>query len=235
MVRVDLTALRRGTARPGELSAIDGHGPVPVATVAGLMDDAFLALVFTEAGDIRSDSHLGRTITGHLRTALAFRDRCCVVPGCGVAYSLEIDHVVAMEEGGPTALHNLGLWCRHHLRMKPYDGWVLARHGPIDEDPGWTFTPQPPFGQEPGLGADIGKHLAEPPPQAVQRNRADGMGTDGQVAAGWDASTTVWIPPRTSQSVITVIRRGETEVTRSSSIRLVMSSWKPPSFRKLHR
>jgi hypothetical protein len=72
--------------------------------------------------------------------------------------------------------------------MKTYDGWVLARHGPTDEDPGWAFTPpQPPFGSEPGLGADIGKHLAEPPPQAVQRNRADGMGTDGQVAAGWDA------------------------------------------------
>jgi len=162
MVRVDLEALRRGTARPGELSAIDGHGPVPVATVTGLMDDAFLALVFTEAGDIRSVSHLGRTINQHLRTGLAFRDRCCVVPGCGVAYGLEIDHVVPMEEGGVTALGNLALLCRHHHRLKTYDGWVLARHGPTDADPGWTFTPQPPFGQEPGLGIDR-------PPEAVPR------------------------------------------------------------------
>jgi len=162
MVRVDLAALRRGTALPGELSAIDGQGPVPVATVSGLMDDAFVALVFTEAGDIRSVSHRGRTINQHLRTGLAFRDRCCVVPGCGVAYGLEIDHVVPMEEGGPTALDNLALLCRHHHRMKTYDGWVLARNGPTDADPGWSFTPQPPFGQEPGLGIDR-------PPEPVPR------------------------------------------------------------------
>ena len=127
-----------------------------------LMDDAFLALVFTEAGDIRSVSHRGRTINQHLRTGLAFRDRCCVVPGCGVAYGLEIDHVVPMEEGGATELGNLALLCRHHHRMKTYDGWVLARHGPTDADPGWAFTPQPPFGQEPGLGIDR-------PPEAVPR------------------------------------------------------------------
>ena len=56
-----------------------------------------------------------------------------------------------------------------------------------------------------------------------------------QTAAGCDASTTVWMPPRTSQSVVTVMRRGAIAATRSSRIRLVMSSWKPPSLRKLHR
>ena len=44
-------------------------------------------------------------------------------------------------------------------------------------------------------------------------------------------STSVWIPPRTSQSVLTVIRRGATAPTRSSRIRLVTSSWNPASFR----
>jgi hypothetical protein len=31
---------------------------------------------------------------------------------------------------------------------------VLERHGPSDADPQWSFTPQPPFGQEPDLGLD---------------------------------------------------------------------------------
>ena len=154
MVRVDLDALRRGRALAGECSAIDGQGPVPVPVVWDLMDDAFVALVFCGSDDIRAIAHLGRTINAPLRTALAFRDRCCVVPGCGVAYGLEIDHVVPLAEGGPTALSNLALLCRHHHRAKTYEGWVLCRTGPSDADPGWSFTPQPPFGQEPGLGID---------------------------------------------------------------------------------
>jgi len=39
---------------------------------------------------------------------------------------------------------------------------VLARHGPTDEDPQWSFTPEPAFGQEPGLGIDK-------PPEPVPR------------------------------------------------------------------
>jgi hypothetical protein len=162
IVRVDLTALRRGRALPAELCALDGQGPVPVKVAQSLLDDAFLALVFTEAGDIRSVAHRGRTINAHLRTALVFRDRCCVVPGCRVAYGLEIDHVRSLESGGDTRLDNLALLCRHHHRMKTYDGWTLERTGPTDEDPEWSFTPLPPFGQEPDLGLDR-------PPEPVPR------------------------------------------------------------------
>ena len=154
IVRVDLAALRRGRALPGELCELDGHGPVPLPVVESLVDDAYLACVFTEAGDIRAVAHLGRTVNAPLRTALALRDRHCVVPGCGVAYSLEIDHVRPLESGGRTELSNLALLCRHHHRMKTYDGWVLERTGPNDLDPRWRFTPQPPFGQEPDPGPD---------------------------------------------------------------------------------
>ena len=154
IVRVDLAALRRGRARPGELCEIDGQGPVPVPVARYLAEDGLLAAVFVEAGDIRAVHHFGRTINARLRTALALRDRCCVVPGCGVAYGLEIDHVVAMESGGPTCLSNLALLCHHHHRRKTFEGWQLSRTGPSDEDPSWRFVDQPPFGQEPGLGAD---------------------------------------------------------------------------------
>jgi hypothetical protein len=154
MVRVDRDALLRGHALPGELCELDGHGPILVPLARALAVDSFLSVIFTEAGDIRAVAHLGRTINATLRTALAFRDRTCVVPGCTMPYGLEIDHVRPMEFGGVTTLDNLALLCRHHHRLKTYDGWVLARHGPSDDDPRWSFTPQPAFGQEPDLGPD---------------------------------------------------------------------------------
>ncbi len=161
-VRVDLGALRRGRALPGEVCELDGQGPIPVPTAKDLMGDSFLAYLFTEAGDIRAVAHFGRTINRALRTALSFRDRHCVVPGCRVAYGLEIDHVVPLSEGGSTTLDNLALLCHHHHFQKTYEGWELARTGPTDEQPGWVFSPQPPFGREPGLGMDA---PARPPPQ----------------------------------------------------------------------
>ncbi len=162
IVRVDLAALRRGRALPGELCEIEGQGPVPVPVARYLTDDSYLCTVFTEAGDIKAVHHFGRTINARLRTALRLRDRHCVVPGCGVAYGLEIDHVRPMEQGGATCLSNLALLCHHHHRRKTFEGWVLSRSGPSDEDPGWRFEEQPPFGQEPGCGAD-------PPPVALLR------------------------------------------------------------------
>ncbi len=149
IVRVDLATLRRGTVKTGELCEIDGQGPVPVEVVRHLLDDSYLNMAFTEAGDIRAISHQGRTINQRLRTALALRDRHCVVPGCGVAYGLEIDHIISMERGGLTCLDNLALLCHHHHWKKTYEGWELARTGPTDEDPGWTFTPLPPFDEQP--------------------------------------------------------------------------------------
>ena len=149
MVRVDLDALLRGTTLPGETCEIDNFGPIPVAMARTMANDSFLRFVFYEAGDIRAVSHFGRTINRHLRTALAHRDRRCVVPGCSVSYGLEIDHIQGFAQGGPTELGNLALLCHHHHYLKTYEGWTLERTGPSDVDPQWTFTPMPPFGQEP--------------------------------------------------------------------------------------
>ena len=102
-----------------------------------------------------------------LRTALVARDRTCVVPGCGVSWGLEIDHVVPFAEGGPTSLDNLALLCHHHHFLKTFEGWVLERTGGERTDgggpgraragPTWTFEPPAPFGQEPDLGMDRGR------------------------------------------------------------------------------
>ncbi len=155
VVRVDLEALLRGEVEGSDVCEIDNGGPIPVAMARDLASDSFLRVVFHRSGDIRAVSHLGRTINRRLRTALAHRDRCCVVPGCGVPYGLEIDHVVPFAEGGPTELGNLALLCHHHHYLKTYEGWTLERTGIGDDGtPTWAFTPMPPFGQEPDLGLD---------------------------------------------------------------------------------
>jgi hypothetical protein len=168
MVRVDLDALLRGHTLPGEICELDNHGPIPVAMARDMADDSFLRMVFHQAGDIRSVSHFGRTINRTLRTALAHRDRCCVVPGCGVAYGLEIDHIRPFAEGGPTSLDNLALLCHHHHYLKTYEGWTLERSGSTGEGtPAWAFTPIPPFGQEPDPDLDRKREQREqrePPP-----------------------------------------------------------------------
>jgi hypothetical protein len=152
MVRVDLDALLRGSTAPGEICEIDGQGPIPVPMARDMANDAFLTYVFHQAGDIRSISHFGRTINRRLRTALVHRDRTCVVPGCDVAWGLEIDHVIPFAEGGPTTLDNLALLCHHHHFLKTFEGWTLERSDSSSGAPGWRFEPLPAFGQEPGLG-----------------------------------------------------------------------------------
>ena len=156
VVRVDLDVLLRGSTHPGEICEIDNQGPIPPAMARDMANDSFLRFVFHEAGDIRSVSHFGRTINKSLRTALVYRDRTCVVPGCGVSYGLEIDHVIPFAEGGPTELENLALLCHHHHFLKTFEGWSLRKVGLSKSgSPVWEFEAQPQFGQEPDLGLDL--------------------------------------------------------------------------------
>jgi hypothetical protein len=123
-----------------------------------LASDAFVALLFHQAGDIQAVSHLGRTINRTLRTALVSRDRRCVVPGCGATTGLEIDHILPFGEDGPTELNNLALLCHHHHFLKTHGGWTLTRTGTgQDATPTWSFTPEPPEGPAPDPDLDTPK------------------------------------------------------------------------------
>ncbi len=161
-VRIDLDALRRGHAEEGEVSTIEGVGPIPVPGVRALLDDASVRCIFHKAGDIRAVAHLGRTISAALRTALVERDRCCVVPGCSVSTGLEIDHTIPLFEGGPTCLSNLARLCHWHHYLKTYDGWTLRRTNAEDAaEPTWAFEP-PWSASHRGPGRE---HGGSPPPE----------------------------------------------------------------------
>ena len=135
-VMVDIHALLRGHTVAGETCEIPGVGPVPVSVLYDYADEAVGHALVTDGVDIRAYCSLTRHIPTMLRVALEARDRECVVPGCNVSTGLEIDHTVAVEDGGPTTYANLARPCHHHHRMKHQQGWILAG------DPGrWTFTP----------------------------------------------------------------------------------------------
>lgn len=136
---VSLEALRRGKLEDGELCEVPGVGPIPLAAIENVLGDALGKLVISDGVDVTTVCHLGRTVPAHVETALEARDRTCVVPGCDVSLSLEIDHwKIPFAAGGATALWNLCRICHFHHQMKTYDGFSL-RGGPGR----WEWVPPP--------------------------------------------------------------------------------------------
>jgi hypothetical protein len=135
-LRVDATALRRGSLEPGETCEVPGIGPVSLATARALLADSVVKVLVTDGVDVSAVAHLGRSIPAAIATALAERDPVCVVPRCEQANGLEIDHYrIAWTDGGPSEMWNLARLCAHHHRLKTYRGFTLSG------EPGhWVFT-----------------------------------------------------------------------------------------------
>jgi len=125
-VRVDHSALVRGSLKPGEVCEIPGIGPIPVATAQAMAGDAFLAAVLTDGADVQSVTHIGRNIPSRFYTALEERDPCCVVPECGNRHDLQIDHNQPVYQQGPTKMDNLARLCRWHHHLKTYYRYQLS-------------------------------------------------------------------------------------------------------------
>jgi hypothetical protein len=127
---VNIESIRRGRLEPGEVCEVPGVGVVPLAVLEDVVGDATAKLVIKDGVDVRTVCNIGRTVPAAVETALEARDPVCVVPGCDVALSLEIDHwKIPFAKGGPTVLWNLARVCRFHHQMKTYEGYEL-RGGP---------------------------------------------------------------------------------------------------------
>ena len=126
IVRTDLSALRRGHTRPGEVCEIEGVGPIPVDEAIAAMGRALCHLVITDGVDVTTICRMGRNIPLPLALALLERDRTCVVPGCDATKGLEFDHwQVDYAQGGTISMDNLARLCKHHHRLKTHRGFRL--------------------------------------------------------------------------------------------------------------
>ncbi|MCA2214923.1 HNH endonuclease signature motif containing protein [Jidongwangia harbinensis] len=112
-------ALGRGLLDTGER--------VTPATVRRLACDAqVLPVVLGGPGQILDAGRARRLATGPLRRALAVRDRGCAFPGCDRPPRwCDAHHIRPWSDGGPTALDNLVLLCRHHHREIHRGDWAV--------------------------------------------------------------------------------------------------------------
>jgi hypothetical protein len=93
--------------------------------------DATCEVWFERDGEVIGAGRATRQINRRLRRALEYRDRTCVVPGCGATRGLHAHHIRHWEDGGPTELANLVLVCPHHHRL--HHRGVITITGPADD------------------------------------------------------------------------------------------------------
>lgn len=136
-----------------------------------------MKFVISDGIDIHTVVHYGRTISAHLRTALQFRDRCCVVPGCGRTFGLEYDHIVEVANGGATSLENLCRLCGPHHAMKTHKGYRISG------SPGnWQWTA--PGAGRPEVGRGEGAGVGEGGDASVSVRGAGVRGAGAGVGGG---------------------------------------------------
>jgi hypothetical protein len=138
----DQAAIERGWVEAGERCELVGIGPIPVTMARAMLGDARITVLAREGTDITRISSPTRTIPAALRKWLERAYPRCGVAGCGVSERLQIDHIIAVEDHGPTSQENLWRLCSHHHKLKTFYGWrVVEEHGirqlvpPDDPDP----------------------------------------------------------------------------------------------------
>jgi 5-methylcytosine-specific restriction endonuclease McrA len=92
-----------------------------------LLDDAAVTVMVADGDDVTAVSSPKRTISAKLRRALDARSPTCGVEGCANDQFLEIDHILPVEDHGPTELSNLWRICSQHHALKTYSGWKVVR------------------------------------------------------------------------------------------------------------
>ncbi len=135
---IDLTVgeetLTAGDDQPGELA---GYGPVPAHVARHIARDHTIRCRITLTSDNPENDLTDRAaVLGTTRrypsTAqrrrIESRDRVCAFPGCRMpAFNCDIDHIVAVADGGTTTNNNLAPLCRYHHRIKHTYGWTYQR------------------------------------------------------------------------------------------------------------
>ncbi len=136
-IRVDLKTLTELTEIPGELA---GYGPV-IADIARQIaldqpDAEFRFAVTSDDGQIVHVGTTKRRPTASMKRLVHAQHPTCVFRGCRMpATDCDIDHTIAVSDGGPATDCNLAPLCRYHHRAKHDGGWKYVIHRD-----GFTFT-----------------------------------------------------------------------------------------------
>jgi len=162
----DLEDLRSGAGGAGIGDLVYGDG-LSAAAIRRLACDGQVTPLILGKNSVPLDvGWTKRFVTGHIRKALNFRDRGCVV--CGAPpISCEAHHLIHWIDGGATKLCNLVLLCkRHHIALHAGSWTITITHNGVVqvERPTWAdpdpttrirYRP-PPAPPPPGTPASAG-------------------------------------------------------------------------------
>jgi hypothetical protein len=106
---------------------IPGLGPVLAQVgrnIAAQSDGEWRYAITDTDGTILDVGLMPRRPTTALKRLVQAQHRTCVFPGCRVpSTGCDLDHTVAVNDGGPTTNDNLAPLCRHHHRAKHQAPW----------------------------------------------------------------------------------------------------------------
>jgi len=138
-ITADLEDLRSGAGGAGIGDLVYGDG-LSAAAIRRLACDAAVTPIILGKNSVPLDvGWTKRFVTGHIRKALNFRDRGCVV--CGAPpISCEAHHLVHWIDGGATKLCNLVLLCKaHHIALHAGRWTITLTDGIVQvERPTWA-------------------------------------------------------------------------------------------------
>ena len=151
LIRVDLSALVRGTVDDGEICEVAGIGPISVSEARALLGDSILHLVSENGVDVQNITYLGRGPNAVQTLALLWTSQQCSVLGCHRTQT-QNDHRIEFAQTKHTRLDELDPLCHFHHGLKTFEGWALVAGtgsrrmvGPDDPDhPGRSGSPVRP-------------------------------------------------------------------------------------------
>ncbi|WP_141931924.1 HNH endonuclease signature motif containing protein [Microbacterium sp. SLBN-146] len=112
-------------------ASVEGVGPIPLTTARRLCGGSggwMRVLTHPETGMVLSVGRDRYQPPPELAKLVRWRAERCMAPGCEVPASrCQVDHSIAWQHGGSTALSNLGPLCQGHHTVKHHGGWSIRQ------------------------------------------------------------------------------------------------------------
>ena len=131
-----------GTISIGQRCEIVGIGQIPVTIARRMLADAKVRAVPANGSLLPEYSTDTRYYPQWMRDWLEQNYSVCGQPGCDADFVLQIDHVVALQDGGLTEIDNLWRLCPHHHDLKTNHSWKV-----VGTTHDWKLVP--PVGPDP--------------------------------------------------------------------------------------
>jgi hypothetical protein len=113
------------------VATVEGIGPVPMARARELAAGGkgwVRVLTHPETGIVLSVGRTRYRPPPELARLVRWRSETCLAPGCNIpAARCDVDHNLAWQDGGVTALWNLAPFCEGHHTVKHHGGWCVQQ------------------------------------------------------------------------------------------------------------